>query len=44
MIIPDGVREIGEQWFKNSDIESITIPASVTNLKQEAFCDCKKLR
>ena len=41
--IPDGVREIEERWFMNSEIESVTIPASVTTIGNEAFRDCKRL-
>ena len=35
---------IGEQWFKNTKIESVTIPASVTVVGKEAFSCCKKLK
>ena len=33
MVIPEGVQVFGEQWFNNSEIENITIPASVTEIK-----------
>ena len=42
--IPDGVERIGERWFVNSKVESVTVPASVTAIEKEAFCDCKCLR
>ena len=29
VVIPEGVQEIGEQWFKNTGVERITIPKSV---------------
>ena len=29
VVIPDGVQEIGDQWFKGTAIESVTIPGSV---------------
>ena len=29
VIIPDGVQEIGDHWFKGTAIESVTIPESV---------------
>ena len=31
-------------WFKNSEIESVTIPASVIAIRTEAFCNCKNLK
>ena len=42
--ISEGVSNIEEQWFKNSEIESVTIPASVTEIGKEAFSDCRNLR
>ena len=44
MAIPEGVTHIGERWFKNSDVGSITIPGSVKEISAEAFCNCKALR
>ena len=29
VVIPDGVKVIGKKWFKNSNIESVMIPARV---------------
>lgn len=31
-VIPEGVQEIGEQWFKSSEVESIIIPVSVEEI------------
>lgn len=42
--IPEGIQEIGEQWFKHSEIESVAIPASVRSIGKDAFCGCKKLQ
>lgn len=44
VVIPEGVREIGERWFWNTGIESVTIPASVAEIGRTAFCSCKSLR
>ena len=34
---------IGKHAFQNSDIESVTLPDSVTIIEDEAFANCKKL-
>ena len=44
MVIPEGVQEIGEQWFENSHVESVALPASVMAIESEAFRGCKGLR
>ena len=44
MTIPDGVWRIHAQMFKYSCLESVAIPASVTELGKEAFYECRKLR
>ena len=44
VVIPDGVREIGERWFANSAVESMAIHSSVTVIGREAFCNCEDLR
>ena len=44
VIIPEGVLEIGEQWFMNSEVESVTIPASVAAIGRDAFCCYKCLK
>ena len=43
-VIPDGVERIGNHWFEGSQIESITLPASVTEIGKGAFCNCWKLK
>lgn len=43
VVIPEGVERIGNYWFAGSDIESVTIPASVTEIGAEAFRCCKRL-
>ena len=30
--IPEGVQEIGEQWFKNSEIKSVVVPKSIRRI------------
>ena len=42
--VPEGVQKIGEHWFKNSAIESVEIPTSVTVLGDEAFSGCENLK
>ena len=44
VIIPEGTQEIGEQWFMNSKIETVVIPASVKTIKKMAFCGCERLK
>ena len=44
MIIPDNVEHLGERWFANSNIESVTIPASVKCIDTCAFYKCKNLK
>ena len=43
VVIPEGVQEIGERWFKNSKIKSVTISTSVAVIEKEAFCHCNDL-
>ena len=42
--IPDGTEKIGSEWFKNTAIEIVKIPASVTEIKTKAFYNCRNLR
>ena len=42
--IPDGVERVEDSWFRRSHIESVTFPASVRELGEEAFYDCAQLR
>lgn len=45
VIIPDGVKKIGESAFvHNSVIQSITVPNSVTEIGEQAFYNCALLR
>ena len=44
VIIPEGVQKVGEQWFMNSEIEGVEIPANVEIIEDEAFCNCEKLK
>lgn len=40
VVIPEGVERIGNHWFYDTDVESVKIPASVTEIGTEAFCNC----
>lgn len=40
-VIPDGVREIGEECFVNESVLSIRIPNSVTSICDDALCSYK---
>ena len=44
MSIPDGTQKVLDRWFKGSMVERVAIPASVTEICVEAFCNCKHLR
>lgn len=45
VVIPDGVKAIGEEAFENDTlIESVSIPNSVTYIGCEAFSDCTGLK
>ena len=44
VMIPDGIELIEERWFMNSQIETVTIPASVKKIEKEAFRGCQQLR
>ncbi len=43
IVIPDGVNTIGREAFQNSDIESVIIPNSVTQIYANAFYSCHNL-
>lgn len=43
-VIPEGVTSIGELAFIRSEIESVEIPASVTQIGLGAFSQCGKLK
>ena len=42
-VIPEGVARIGNHWFWESEVESVTIPASVREIGADAFCNCRSL-
>lgn len=44
VVIPAGVEEIGDDWFKNSATENVTVSASVRRLGKGAFQNCGQLR
>lgn len=42
--LPEGLEEVGEHWFANSDIERLVVPSSVKVLGAYAFNCCSHLR
>ena len=42
--LPDGLPVIGEKLFACSDIESVTVPANIIEIQEEAFACCRKLK
>ncbi len=40
VVVPNGIKTIGEEAFSGSKITSITIPASVNTIRSRAFMDC----
>ena len=44
VVIPEGLEKIGNYWFVFADIESVEVPASVTEIGAGAFYQCKKLK
>lgn len=44
VIIPDGVLEIGNNAFTNSDITEVILPESVHTIGSFAFSECSRLR
>lgn len=43
IIIPEGAEVIGNHWFWGCKVEEVVIPASVREIRTEAFCKCKEL-
>ncbi len=41
--LPDGLKEIGTSAFSNCEMQSITVPSSITDIDMFAFMDCKNL-
>lgn len=44
VVLPDGIKAIGSNWFCGTDIEAVTVPASVEEIGAEAFSYCYSLR
>ena len=44
MVIPDGTKRIGDNWFYVSEVKSVAIPASVEEIGVNAFCACEYLK
>ncbi len=44
VVIPEGVRSIGVAAFKDSGITKLTLPATLTDIDENAFQYCKKLK
>ena len=42
--LPEDVDAIKEHWFAQSDVESVTVPASVRELQDYAFFRCERLQ
>ena len=43
-VVPEGITLIGEGAFWESTLSSISIPASVVSIENDAFQDCKQLK
>ena len=41
--IPSGCESIGAGAFKNSKLRTVTVPASVTQIAEDAFAGCGKI-
>ncbi|MBQ7295293.1 MAG: leucine-rich repeat protein [Clostridia bacterium] len=44
VVIPEGVKSIGKGAFRNSGITKLTLPSTLTDLEENAFYYCKKLK
>ena len=44
VVLPDGLTTLEQGSFSQSDLESITIPASVQSIDTYAFMNCRKLK
>lgn len=44
VIIPEGTERIENNWFYSCDVESVTVPASVKEIRANAFRNCTNLR
>lgn len=44
VIVPEGVREIGEGAFWRCDVESVRLPQGIRAIRSGAFMNCRSLR
>ncbi|MBR2892524.1 MAG: leucine-rich repeat domain-containing protein, partial [Clostridia bacterium] len=44
VVIPEGVKSIGKAAFRDSGITKITLPSTLTDIEENAFQYCKKLK
>ena len=44
LLLPNGLKAVGNWWFSGSDIEKVIIPNSVESLGESAFYRCEQLR
>ncbi len=44
VIVPEGVREIGEGAFWRCDVESVRLPQGIRAIRSETFMNCRSLR
>ena len=42
--LPDGIEEVGDMWFCESEIEKLIVPSSTKKFGAGAFASCKQLR
>lgn len=42
--LPGGIKVLGKSCFYNTQLQTITIPPSVTEICEQAFYKCKELR
>ena len=43
VVLPEGLQTIGEYAFRESGLNSISFPTSLTEVGERAFCDCHNL-
>ena len=41
VVLPPGIKIVGEHWFCDTDVETVTFPDSVRKIGREAFCYCR---
>ena len=42
--LPDGLEEVGDEWFRDGGVEKLVVPNSVKTLGESVFFKCKRLR